>query len=395
MIMQRKRIHVMHVMYSFSIGGLENVIAQLVNHLPVEDFRHTIVALTTVSDFSGRVHAPDVRFVALNKPPGHAVPLYPRIFRLMRELKPDVTHTCNLAGLELTPLAWLAGVPLRVHAEHGWDVHDLNGTSLRYQRVRRLYKPFVTHYVAVSRDLYSYLGHAVRVPSSRRSLIANGVDTATFRPRSMGDAETPADFPFEPGSHWIVGTVGRMQAVKNQPLLARAFVRMLSEHPAAKRQARLVMLGDGPLMGEVRSVLAQAELVDHAWLPGARDDVARLMPLFDCFALPSHAEGTSCTLQEAMACGLPAVATAVGGTPDLVAPGQTGWLVPPADEASLAEALWLAFSDRERSAAYGAAARAEAEKRFSLSTMLRHYSSLFGFADAKAAASEPTTGVQA
>jgi glycosyltransferase involved in cell wall biosynthesis len=186
-----------------------------------------------------------------------------------------------------------------------------------------------------------------------------------------------------------------MQAVKNQPLLARAFVRMLSEHPAAKRQARLVMLGDGPLMGEVRSVLAQAELVDHAWLPGARDDVARLMPLFDCFALPSHAEGTSCTLQEAMACGLPAVATAVGGTPDLVAPGPTGWLVPPADEASLAEALWLAFSDRERSAAYGAAARAEAEKRFSLSTMLRHYSSLFGFADAKAAASEPTTGVQA
>jgi sugar transferase (PEP-CTERM/EpsH1 system associated) len=346
--------------------------------------------MTTVSDFQGRVRSPDVRFIGLGKPPGHAVPLYPRILRLLRELRPDVAHTCNLAGLELAPLAWLAGVPLRVHAEHGWDVHDLDGSSTRYRRVRRLYRPFVSHYVAVSRDLHDYLGRAVGVPSARRSLVTNGVDTQRFRPRPRG-AAAPAGFPFEPGRHWIVGTVGRMQAVKNQPLLARAFVRLLAEHPEAADRARLVMLGDGPLMAEVRAVLEAAGQLHRAWLPGARDDVAALMPLLDCFVLPSHAEGTSCTLQEAMACGLPAVATAVGGTPDLVAAGRTGWLVPPADEAALAEALGQAWADPVRAAAMGAAARAEAERRFALPVMVRTYARLFGLADPVAKTSEPAT----
>ena len=112
-------VRVVHVVHSFGIGGLENVIVQLINRLPPERFEHVVLALTTVSDFQQRVAQAGVRFIALNKPPGHAVPLYPRVYRLLRELQPDVLHTCNLAALELVPLAWLARVPLRVHAEHG------------------------------------------------------------------------------------------------------------------------------------------------------------------------------------------------------------------------------------------------------------------------------------
>lgn len=370
-------VKIVHVVYSFGVGGLENVIVQLINRLPADRFEHTVLALTTVSDFQQRVNRPDVRFIALNKPPGHAVGLYPRIYRLLRELRPDVLHTCNLAALEVVPLAWLARVPLRVHAEHGWDAHDPNGRNPRYQRLRRLYKPFVSQYVAVSRDLDDYLGRAIGVPATRRSLIANGVDTDTFAP-AHGARHAVLGCPFQPGWHWLVGTVGRLQTVKNQPLLARAFVRALRENPAMRDTARLVIVGEGPLRAEVEQVLAEAGMADLAWLPGARHDVADVLRSLDLFVLPSQAEGTSCTLQEAMACGLPVVATAVGGTPDLVNEGVTGHLVPPDDEAALAQALAQAFDQPDVVARQGLAARDQAVQRFGMRGMLRQYQHLFG-----------------
>lgn len=370
------RIRVMHVVHSFGIGGLENVIVQLINRLPSARFEHVVLALTTVSEFHQRVVRPGVRFIALHKPPGHAVPLYPRLYRLLRELRPDVLHTCNLAALEVVPLAWLARVPLRVHAEHGWDAHDPQGRNPRYQRLRRLYRPFVSHYVAVSRDLYDYLDRAVGVPARRRSLIANGVDTDTFAPATGAPHAVPG-CPFEPGRHWLVGAVGRLQTVKNQPLLARAFVRALQNQPAMRNTARLVIVGEGPLRAEVERVLAEAGMADLAWLPGARDDVADVLRSLNLFVLPSQAEGTSCTLQEAMASGLPVVATAVGGTPDLVQEGVTGHLVLPDDEQALAGAMVRAFGDPDTSASQGQASRERALRCFAIGAMVRQYQQLF------------------
>lgn len=369
------RVRVMHVVHSFGVGGLENVIVQLINRLPPAHFEHVVLALTTVSEFRQRVARSDVRFIALHKPPGHAVPLYPQLYRLLRELRPHVLHTCNLAALEVVPLAWLARVPLRVHAEHGWDAHDPQGRNPRYQRLRRLYRPFVSHYVSVSRDLDDYLGQAIGVPARRRSLIANGVDTDTFTP-AQGVRAVPG-CPFEPGRHWLVGTVGRLQTVKNQPLLARAFVRALQDNPVMRDAARLVIVGEGPLRAEVGRVLAEAGMGDLAWLPGARDDVPEVLRALDLFVLPSQAEGTSCTLQEAMASGLPVVATAVGGTPDLVQEGVTGHLVPPDDEQALAAAIARAFSDPGTAARQGQAGREHALRRFAMGTMVRQYQQLF------------------
>ena len=371
-----RRRRIVHVVYSFSVGGLENVVVQLINRLPAEDFEHVVLSLTTISDFRNRITRPDVRFIELHKPPGHAIPLYPRIVRLLRELRPDVVHTCNLAALEITPLAWLARVPVRVHAEHGWDAHDPQGRNPRYQRLRRLYKPFVSHYVAVSQDLDDYLDRAIHVPARRRSLIANGVDTQAFSPAEHV-AQTVPGCPFQPGLHWLLGTVGRLQTVKNQPLLARAFVRLLREHPEAQHHVRLVVVGEGPLRAEVERILEEAGVSHLAWLAGSRNDVADILRMLDCFVLPSQAEGTSCTLQEAMACGLPVVATAVGGTPDLVEQGVTGYLVPSEDEAAMADAIWSLHQDPAKTSLFARTARDRALKNFALDAMVEAYVPLF------------------
>ena len=370
------RQHIVHVVYSFSIGGLENVIVQLINRLPADEFRHTVLSLTTISDFKNRITQPDVQFIELNKPPGHAIPLYPRIFKLLRQLKPDVVHTCNLAALEIVPIAWIAGVPKRIHAEHGWDAHDPNGSNPRYRKLRKLYKPFVSHYVAVSKDLDQYLEHAIGVPRNRRSLIANGVDTDFFAPAN----NTPMPVtgcPFTPRQHWIAGTVGRLQTVKNQPFLARAFVKLLKNHPEVASRMRLVIVGDGPLRNEVEETLRLGNALQYTWLPGARNDIADILRTLDCFVLPSQAEGTSCTLQEAMACGLPAIATAVGGTPALVEEGITGNLIPADDEESLAQALWLAYTSPAKFLTLGIAARQRAISCFGLHNMIKQYEQLF------------------
>jgi sugar transferase (PEP-CTERM/EpsH1 system associated) len=370
------RRHIVHVVYSFTIGGLENVIVQLINRLPAEKFRHTVLSLTTISDFKNRITQPDVQFIELNKPPGHAIPLYPNIFKLLRKLKPDVLHTCNLAALEIVPIAWLAGVPLRIHAEHGWDAHDPNGSNPRYRKLRKFYKPFVSHYIAVSKDLDQYLEHAIGVSRNRRSLIANGVDTDFFSPAE--NTQPPiTGCPFTPKQHWIAGTVGRLQTVKNQPFLARAFVKLLQDYPKAALRIRLVIIGDGPLKNEIEKILLLGNALQYTWLPGARNDIADIMRTLDCFVLPSQTEGTSCTLLEAMACGLPTIATAVGGTPALVEEGITGNLIPADDVASLAQALWLAYSSPDNFSKLGINARQRVISVFALSSMIKQYEQLF------------------
>lgn len=366
---------VLHVVYRFDVGGLENGVVNLINHMPTDAYRHAVLSLTEVTDFKRRIRDPGVPTLALHKPPGHGLWQYPRLYRLFRQLRPAVVHTRNLAALEAVVPAWAAGVRARVHGEHGREGRDLGQDSSRYDRIRRLYRPFVSHYVALSKDLGDYLSDVVRVPGERLSQIYNGVDTDKFTPAS---APRPSILgcPFGAG-HWLVGTVGRMQAVKDQPNLARAFVRALALAPALRSTMRLVMVGDGPLRTQVMDILRTAGVDDLAWLPGERNDVADILRGLHCFALPSRSEGISNVVLEAMASGLPVVATAVGGNPELVREGVTGTLVPPDDPDALARALAALAAEPARAQALGLAGRAEVEARFSLRSMMTAYQGVY------------------
>jgi len=364
-----------HVIYRFDVGGLENGVVNLVNHLPADAYRHVIVALTDVTDFRERIRRPDVEFFAMHKRPGHGIRLYPRLFRLFRDLAPSIVHTRNLAALEAAVPAWLAGVPVRVHGEHGRDVSDLDGSSRKYRRVRHLYRPFVNRYVALSKDLADYLRGPIGVAPARIAQIYNGVDTTRFAPAP--DARPPIPgCPFSGSDLWLVGTVGRMQEVKDQVTLAEAFVRAVQRHPSGKR-LRLVMIGDGPLRDRVDRVLASAGLREQAWLPGERSDVPDILRGLDCFVLPSLAEGVSNTILEAMATGLPVVATRVGGNAELVEDGATGCLVPSANPEAMATAILAYFDDPATARRHARAARQAAVDRFSLERMVKDYLSLY------------------
>jgi sugar transferase (PEP-CTERM/EpsH1 system associated) len=237
-------------------------------------------------------------------------------------------------------------------------------------------RPFVQQWVALSHDLASTLTGPVGVPGRRVQRICNGVDSERFRPAGAVRAAIPG-CPFTDPRLWLVGTVGRMQTVKNQVGLARAFVQALATAPALRDRLRLVMVGDGPLRAQATELLQQAGVADLAWLPGERADVPEVMRGLDGFALPSLAEGISNTILEAMASGLPVVASAVGGNPDLVEAGRTGLLVPADDDAALAAALLHLAGDPPAAAAMGRAGRLRVEQEFSLQVMVAAYQGLY------------------
>ena len=365
---------VAHVVYRFDVGGLENGVVNLINRMT--RYRHAVIALTeAVPEFCRRVQRDDVAFVSLGQAPGHGYKTYPALLRQLRTLQPAVLHTRNLAALEMQAAAWWAGVPARVHGEHGRDVEDLHGSSRRHQWMRRAYRPFVQHYVALSRDLESYLLQRVGVPRRRVTQIFNGVDAERFAPAAT--RQPIAGSPFQDPALWLVGSVGRMQSVKAQHLLAQAFVQVLSEHPAMRERLRLVLVGSGPLRAECQAVLRRGGVEHLAWLPGERTDVPDVMRGLDCFVLPSLAEGISNTILEAMACGLPVIATQVGGNADLVQHGVSGEIVPPGSAAALATALARWAADPAGAAAAGRAGRVIVEGRFSLPAMVSAYEAVY------------------
>lgn len=369
------RPHIVHVVYRFDTGGLENGVVNLVNNLPPDKYRHTIVALTEITEFKRRINRSDVDFIALNKKPGHAIWLYPTLFKLFRKIKPDIVHTRNLAALETTAPAWFAGVQARIHSEHGREGLDLDPNNPKYRFIRKLYRPFVTNYLALSIDLSDYLKDFIGIPNRKLTQIYNGVDSVRF---VASDVRTPiAGCPFNGQEHWIVGTIGRMHAVKDPMNLANAFVKTMKARPDLRKRLRLIMIGDGPLRADVLSFLAEAGVADKTWLPGERHDVPAILQGIDCFALPSRSEGISNTILEAMACGLPVIATDIGGNPELIKNGITGILVPPNNPAALSEAI-IDFADNPRKAiATGKSARSVVEETFSLDSMIQSYCKLY------------------
>jgi sugar transferase (PEP-CTERM/EpsH1 system associated) len=179
------------------------------------------------------------------------------------------------------------------------------------------------------------------------------------------------------GNELLIGSVGRMVEVKDYPNLVRAFLRLLSDQPELRKRLRLIIVGEGGSRVECLDLLRAAGAGDLAWLPGERSDVAEIMRALDVFVLPSLGEGISNTILEAMASGLPVIATHVGGNPELVAHDRTGKLVPAGDPAALAQVLYSYTQDRGQVKAHGQAARATIESRFSMETMVANYLSVY------------------
>ncbi len=368
---------VAHIIHRLDVGGLENGLINIINHASENRYRHVIICMTDYNPaFRARIRRAGVECYALHKREGKDFGVYLRLWRLLRQLRPDIVHTRNLSALEAQLPAALAGVPGRVHGEHGRDVHDIDGTNRKYNLLRRAFRPLVDRYIPLSRDLEQWLRNQVEVPGKKIVHICNGVDSALFHPAQQGRASLPVEGVADKDSI-VIGTLGRMQTVKDQLTLVRAFLLLLERLPNARERLRLVLIGDGPLRAEAQELLRQASALDLCWLPGSRDDTPHLLRCLDIFVLPSLAEGISNTILESMASGLPVLATRVGGNPELVKENLTGTLVPPNDAQAMADGLQSYIEDPQMMRRHGEEGRRRVEQEFSLTHMVERYMAVY------------------
>lgn len=312
---EKNEIHIAHIVYSFSTGGLENGMVNLINHLPCANYKHSIICLTTYDkDFFARIKTPNTDIYSLNKPPGNGVSWLFRCWKLLRKLNPDICHSRNLSAMEAQVAAFMSNVPFRLHGEHGWDVRDLGGVNQKFQYIRRILKPFIHQFIGLSVEATDYLECKIKVSPNKINHICNGVDIEKFKPFST---ENLLPAKFFGAENLIFSTVGRLAEVKNQTFLVDAFLALLKKYQYAQN-LKLVVVGEGELLPTLKEKVSKANAENHVWFAGNRHDVDKLMPQFDVFILPSLAEGISNTFLEAMACGLPVIATDVGGNVELM-----------------------------------------------------------------------------
>jgi len=334
-------------------GGAQTYIAQLLPALAARC--EVVVAAYGDGPLRDAAREAGVRFVGLRHVrralrPGRDLLGLLELLALIRRERPDVVHAnSSKAGVLGRVAALLMRVPVRVFTVHGWAFKAYAGLPSRlYLWADRLMSPLTSATICVS-ETERAAGLAARTCRPRSTVvIPNAVDVEAA-PRAGGDGDPPR-----------IVTVGRLAAPKDALTLVRALALLDQIRFSA------LLVGDGPDRAGVEAEVRSLDLEDRVELAGSRADVPTLLAAADVFVLSSRSEGAPISILEAMAAGLPVVACDVGGVGELVADGETGLLVPPAEPARLAEALRRLLADPELRRRLGAAGRARARERFDL-----------------------------
>ncbi|MFZ5585543.1 MAG: glycosyltransferase [Thermodesulfobacteriota bacterium] len=356
---------VMQLALSLKTGGLERLVLDLLRQGPEMGVDYSLCLLEEEGDLAQQARDLGAPVFVLGKRPGLDFSLVPRLRALMRRGGVRVLHSHNQAPGFYGGLAALwAGRP-QVLTRHGASY----GMDRSWRWVSALAAHLSRCTVCVGSDALAVARREDRLPARRLRLIYNGVDTELFKPDAALRAAARAELGLA-DAHKVVISVGRVSSEKDYATLLKALAVM----PPAWR---LVLVGDGPELENLRRLAAELDLGRRALLLGRRADVERLLAAADLFALSSLSEGVSVALLEAMAAGLPVVATRVGGTPEVVVEGETGLLLEPGLPHELALALQDALEDPRRATAWGAAGRRRVEERFSLRAMAAAYAALY------------------
>jgi glycosyltransferase involved in cell wall biosynthesis len=375
-------LRVLHVITRMIVGGAQE--NTMLSCALIDRERFPSVLLTgPETGVEGELHTESVaRGVTLRVEPSLVRRLSPwrdllatwRLFRLLRRERFDIVHThSSKAGIVGRIAARLAGVPVIIHTVHGWGFNPHQPAHVRglYVALERLCAPMSMALVAVgapNREEGLLLG--IGRPE-QYELIRSGIEIEAYRDVALGREEARARFGL-PRDAFVFGSVGRLGEQKSPLTLLAAFERVA----AARPETHLVYVGDGPQRSELEAAVARAGLAGRVQLLGLRRDVPELLRAFDAFVLASRWEGLPRVFPQAMAAGLPIVATRVDGAPDAVTPGENGWLVDVGDITALAERMLQVAADPARAQRMGAAGRARVEE-FSARRMVDQLAALY------------------
>jgi sugar transferase (PEP-CTERM/EpsH1 system associated) len=358
-------VRVMHVVFNLLPGGMELGVIKLVNGLDRTRVRSAICSTRPAGSIKTLV-AVDTPVYELRRRNGNDPALVWRLYNLFRRVQPHVVHTHGWGTLvEGIVAARLARVPAIVHGEHGT-------LQLRtYQRwIQRHGWAKADRVLSVSSRLAERMSAETGFPLSRIETIRNGVEMARFGRITRAEARMSLGLPSDV---LVIGTAGRLVPVKDHASLLNAVHRLQQWG----LRPTLLVAGDGPLRGSLAEQAAALGIAQQVNLLGHRSDIETILAALDLFVLSSTSEGLPNTVLEAMATGVPVVATRVGGVDELVEDGSTGLLVKSGDSDALAHALADLLRAPARRAEMAASARRRMETEFDIREMIRKYEALY------------------
>lgn len=360
-------LSIVHVLSSFGMGGQERVALDLATGMTAGGHRVLTVSLAPLpngplaAEFAGK----GLEIDTVPKRSGRDLKLMIELGRLFRARGADVVHTHNPQPLLFSALAARASGAALVHTKHG-----VNPDTPRRLAMRRAAGRLVGAFVCVSEPTAAVARERRECRPDRLHVVANGIDLDRFGPDAEARRAIRAELGI-PDHAFAVGTVGRLFSEKGHAYLIRSLAPVLGD------RFHLVITGEGP---ERDNLVAQAGALarkDCVHLTGNRRDVPRLLAALDAFALTSVSEGLPLVIPEAMAAGLPIVATAVGGVPQVVEEGKNGFLVEYGDEQALRARLCELDADRELTRKCGDSGRERALGRYSSRRMVAEYVELY------------------
>lgn len=361
------RPRILHVVDNLGAGGLQKNLLTLIEQTS-ERFSHSICCVRNRGGLVERFEAASAAVVDLDKAFGTDWSIPWRIAQHCRRIRPDIVHTRNWGAIDGVVGARMARVPVVIHSEHGWDTTN---APARRRWVLWALSTGIDAVVAVSDHLRRWLSEDVGIAPGKLRLVRNGVDTNRFRPREDRD-RLRRERGYQREDR-VVAAVGRLDPVKNYPVLVAAF----EEVARLDAQARLLVVGTGPQRDSIEREIERRHLGSIVRFAGYCDDVEDWLAMADVFVHPSLSEGMTNAALEAMASGLPIVATRVGGLQEMVVDGVTGRLVSGGDVAALAAAMTSYCADAVARGKHGNAGRARVLAEFTLQAMISGYVTLY------------------
>ncbi len=358
----------MHLVYSLHTGGLENGVVNLCNRITPERFEPSVCVFLEGGALESRLEQGRIALTAV-RPDASIDPTMPlRLASLLRRHHIDVLHTHSWGTLvEGVLAAKMARTPWVIHGEHG-----VMEERPRNVPIQRWLWSRVNQVTAVAEPLADRMASVVGYPRDRICVIPNGVDTERFQPQRTDVTALRREFTL-PADGLLIGTVARLVPVKNH----LGVVRATAELRARNIPAVLALAGEGPLREAIESEASKLGIAQHVHLLGNISQVERFLNALDIFVLNSNSEGMSNTMLEAMACGLPVVATSVGSNTSLAVNEESAVFVPAENDTALVETLWKLATNPTVCRELGEAARKRIEAEFSIARMVHDYESLY------------------
>ncbi len=366
-------IRIMHIAEGIGIGGgIENGIANLISRMDPERFDHVLCGIFEVGQQLERYPLDRVQILSLGQKRGRGRTQAPALTALIRRVRPDVVHSRNWGALEAVVAARWARRCSVIHSEHGYELNPGTEPARRYW-IRRIAYSLADHVFAVSDELRDHLARRTGYSSKNFGVIHNGVDTSRFRADAAIRRRARSELGID-SDNFCIGCVGRVTPIKDYGTLLRAAEQLNTRCSSW----RVLIAGDGVERARFEEVVcANPVLQGKVRFLGTITDVSHFLNALDVFVLPSLCEGISNSLLEAMATGLPVVASNTGGNPEVAIDGESGLFFPVGDARTLARRLEQLHTDYELRSKIGQAASRRIKSEFSLNAMVRRYEELY------------------